>query len=283
MADAIHPTAIVDPRARLAPGVRIGAFSWIGPEVVLGPDVEIGHHVVLEGRVEVEPRVAIGHGTAIGGPPQDVKFKDGTPSGVRIGADTVIREHVTIHRAVRPEAMTEIGPRCMIMAVSHVAHDCRVGEGAIIVTGVAVGGHCEIGAFATIGGVTGCPQFTRVGAHAYVGGHSKPEADVPPYLIANGVPATARGVNVVGLRRAGIPPDERRALREAFRLLYRSGLGPGRAVERIRAEVAATPAVQHLLAFIEGARRRGIVPPPGGWGASAAIEDRLETSPEHLS
>lgn len=283
MADAIHPTAIVDPRARLGPGVRIGAFSVIGPEVTLGEDVEIGHHVVLEGRVELGARVVVGHGSAIGGKPQDRKYRDGTPSGVVVGPDTVIREHVTIHRAVRPEAMTTIGARCMIMAVSHVAHDCRVGDDAVIVSYVAVGGHCEIDECAVIGGVTGLPQFSRVGAYAYVGGYSKLEADVPPYVIANGIPATARAVNVIGLRRAGVPPAERRALRDAFRLLYRSGLGPGRAVERIRAEVPPVPPVERLVAFVEASTRRGIVAPPGGWAASAGIDEPMEASPEQVS
>ena len=131
-AEGIHPTALVDPAARIHSTARIGAFSIVGAEVALGADAEVGHHVVLEGRVEIAPRAKVGHGSVLGGKPQDLKFRDGTPSGVRIGTDTVIREYVTIHRATHPDGWTEIGEGCLIMAMSHIAHDCRVGDGVIL-------------------------------------------------------------------------------------------------------------------------------------------------------
>lgn len=260
-ADRVHPTALVDPAARVHPGARVGAFSVVGPEVVLGADVEIGHHVVLEGRVEIGPGARVGHGSVLGGDPQDLKFKGGTPSGVRIGAGTVIREYVTIHRATHPEGWTEVGEGCLIMALSHIAHDCRVGQGAIIINYAGVTGHCEIGEHATVGGLTGMVPFTRIGAFAYVGGMSKLTADVPPYMLVDGMPAVAHGVNVVGLRRAGMPQAERRVLQEAYRILYRSGLTPQRAVDRIRGELPAIAPVARLCEFIAGARR-GICGPP---------------------
>ena len=253
--DGIHPTAIVDPKASLAPSVRVGAFSIIGPEVTIGVDVEIGHHCVLEGKVEIGERAKIGHGTILGGRPQDLKFKDGTPSGVRIGADTAIREYVTIHRATHAEEWTEIGAGCLIMAMSHVAHDCRLGDGVILINYAGITGHCVIGERATIGGYVGIVPFVRVGAYAYIGGCSKVIADVPPFVLADGNPASALGINVVGLRRAGMNAADRRLLQDAYRVLYRSGLAPLRAVERIRQELPASGPILKMLEFIAGSRR----------------------------
>src|SRR6267143_3398329 len=254
-AERIHPTALVDPAARIHAAARIGAFSIIGPEVMLGPDAEVGHHVVLEGRVEIGARAKVGHGSVLGGRPQDLKYRDGTPSGVRIGADTDIREYVTIHRAARPDGWTEIGDGCLLMGMSHVAHDCRIGAGAIIINYAGITGHCEIGERATIGGFVGIVPFTRIGAYAYIGGLSRVNADVPPYVLAEGNPAAAHGINVVGLRRAGIAAGDRRLLQDAYRLLYRSGLSPQRAVERIRQELPAAGPLTALLDFLAGARR----------------------------
>jgi UDP-N-acetylglucosamine acyltransferase len=251
----IHPTAVVDPQAVLGPGTRIGAFSIIGSQVTIGPEAEIGHHVVLEGRVIVGPRARIGHGSILGGIPQDLKFKRGTPSGVRIGAGTTIREYVTIHRATQPETWTEIGDDCLLMAMCHIAHDCRVGNHVIVINYAGLTGHTEVEDHATVGGLTGVAPFVRIGAFAYIGGCSKVTADVPPYMLADGAPATARGVNVIGLRRSGMRAAERRLLQEAYRILYRSALAPARAVETIRATLPATAALSHLVEFVSGARR----------------------------
>lgn len=276
MTETIHPTAIVDARARLGPGVRIGAFSIIGPEVTIGADVEIGHHVVLEGRLDIGPRVKVGHGSVLGGPPQDLKFKEGTPSGVRIGAGTVIREYVTIHRATQPEGWTEIGADCFLLAMCHVAHDCRLGDGVIVINYAGLTGHCEIGERVTIGGLTGLSPFTRVGAYAYIGGCGKVTADVPPYMLAEGAPATIRGVNIVGLRRAGMPATERRVLQNAYRLLYRSGLSPRGALERIRRELSPIEPIRRLVDFIAASRRGICGPPRGGSAAGADVAPDVE-------
>ncbi len=254
MAEPVHPTAVVDPGARIHPAARIGAFSIVGAEATIGADVEVGHHCVLEGRVELGRGVKIGHGCVLGGRPQDLKFKEGTPSGVRIGAGTVLREYVTIHRATRADGWTDVGEGCLIMAMSHIAHDCKVGQGAIIINYAGITGHCEIGERATIGGLTGMVPFTRIGAYAYVGGVSKVTADVPPYMLVDGIPAVAHGINVVGLRRAGMPAPERRVLQDAYRLLYRSGLTPQRALERIRSELPTLPPVVRLVEFVAAAR-----------------------------
>lgn len=275
MSARIHPTAVVDPRAELGEDVTIGAFSVLGPEVTLGSGVEVGHHVVLEGRVVIDRDVRIGHGSALGGAPQDLKFRPETPSGVRVGAATVIREYVTIHRATRADGWTEVGPRCLLMGLTHVGHDCRLGEGVVLVNYAGLSGHCELDDFVTIGGQSGLPPFTRVGTFGYLGGFSKLEADLPPYLLANGVPAVVRGINNVGLRRAGMPPPERRVLKDAHRILYRGGLAPGPALERLRRQAPSSPAVERLIAFVSASSRRGICAPPRGWrdAASAPAAD----------
>ncbi|HXU87619.1 MAG TPA: acyl-ACP--UDP-N-acetylglucosamine O-acyltransferase [Methylomirabilota bacterium] len=267
----IHPTAVVDKSAAVGTDVRIGAFCVVGPETTLGDAVELGHHVITEGRVALAPRVKVGHGSVLGGLPQDLKFKPGTPSGVRVGEGTVIREYVTVHRSTHPEGWTEIGRDGLVMAMSHVAHDCRLGDGVVVINYAGITGHCEVGDRATIGGHTGMVPFTRVGAYAYVGGFAKVNADVPPYVIVDGQPATARGINVIGLRRAGMTPADRRSLQDAYRILYRSGLAPGRAVARIREELPVSEPIRVLLDFIEGARRHGIVGAPGD--GAAAVEE----------
>jgi UDP-N-acetylglucosamine acyltransferase len=262
VADGIHPTALVDARAQLGARVRIGAYTVVGPEVVLGDDVELGHHVVLEGRVELAERVRLGHGTVVGGLPQDLKFKEGTPSGVRIGAGTTLREYVTVHRATTPDGWTEIASDCLVMGLAHVAHDSRLGNGVIVINYAGITGHCQIGDRVTVGGMVGMSPFTRIGTGAYVGGMAKITADVPPYMLVEGQPAIVRGVNVVGLRRAGMVAAERRVLQDAYRILYRSGLGPRRALERLRAELPACPPLRTLIDFIAGATRQGICKGP---------------------
>lgn len=267
----IHPTAIIDSRAKLGPGVRIGAFSVIGPEVVLGSDVEIGNHVTIENRVMLDASVKVGHGAVLGGAPQDLKFKDGTPSGVRVGSGTVIREYVTIHRATAADGWTEIGRDCLIMAMSHVAHDCRLADGVIVINYAGLTGHCTVGERATVGGLSGVAPFTRIGAYAYLGGSGRLTVDLPPFMLAVGQPATVRGVNVVGLRRAGFPPAARRTIQEAYRLLYREGLTPKAALDRIRQEIQPTAHVTMLVEFVETARR-GICGPPHGVGVIESEE-----------
>ena len=273
MADAIHPSAIVDPRARLGARVRVGAYTVVGPETVLGDDVELGHHVVLEGRVDLADRVRIGHGTVVGGRPQDLKFKPDTPSGVRIGSGTTLREYVTVHRATTPDGWTDIGRDCLIMGLAHVAHDCRLGDAVIVINYAGITGHCQIGDRVTVGGMVGMAPFTRIGTGAYIGGMAKVTADVPPYMLVEGQPAMARGVNVIGLRRAGMPAAERRVLQDAFRILYRSGLAPGRALERLREELPPCPPLLALIEFIAGATRQGICK-----GRGAALESAGELS-----
>src|SRR5438552_785840 len=239
MADAVHSTALVDPGARIHPTASIGAFSIIGPAVTVGADVEIGHHCVLEGRVELAPGVKIGHGSILGGRPQDLKFKEGTPSGVRIGAKTVVREYVTIHRATRADGWTDVGAGCLVMAMSHIAHDCKVGDGAIIINYAGITGHCEIGECATIGGLTGMVPFTRIGAYAYVGGVSKVNADVPPYIL---VYAELWDIELAGV----VDVDRDRATRVAAHYDTRAFADHRDLIGRVDLVSVAVPTEQHF-------------------------------------
>lgn len=257
-ASRIHPTAVVDARAELDVGVRIGPYSVIGPGVRIGPEAEIGAHAVLEGRVTLGARCRVGHGSIIGGEPQDLKFRDGLPVGVVIGDDTSIREYVTVHRATQEGHDTRIGQRCLVMASSHVAHDCLIGDEVVIINYAGLTGHIVVEDRATIGGHTGLHPFVRIGTYAYIGGFSKITQDVPPFMIADGVPARALAVNVIGMRRGGVDGRGRRQVRSAFSLLYRSGLAPGAALARIKAELGGDPLVARLVEFVESSKR-GII------------------------
>ncbi|HWC02572.1 MAG TPA: acyl-ACP--UDP-N-acetylglucosamine O-acyltransferase [Methylomirabilota bacterium] len=251
----IHPTAVVHPGTLLGAGVRIGPFAVVGQGVCLGEDVEIGPHVVLEGRLEVGARCQIHAGAAIGLPPQDLKWSPGTPSGVRIGEGTVVREYTTIHRATTPAGWTVIGKDCYLMAQGHVAHDCQVGDHVVMTGYAALTGFVQIGDRAVISGVTGIHQYVRIGTLAMVGGCSRIPQDVPPYFIAEGNPVEVRGVNIVGLRRADVPAAVRLNLQRAYKILYRSGHSPAAALERIRSEVEPSPEVEHLCEFIASSKR----------------------------
>jgi UDP-N-acetylglucosamine acyltransferase len=256
----------------LGANVEVGPYAVIGPEVRIGDDARIGSHVLLEGRVVLGARVRLGHGAVVGAEPQDLKFKAATPSGVRVGAGTVIREYVTIHRATTPEAWTEIGDDCLLMATCHIAHDCRLGNGVIVINYAGLTGHCEVGDRATIGGYAGVVPFTRIGTFAYIGGCAKVNQDVPPFMLADGNLATVRGVNVIGLRRAGLSPADRRVLREAHRIFWRSGLAPAAALDQMRRDLTPTPQVKELIAFIEGAKH-GVLGGPGATDPAVSEED----------
>lgn len=267
---SVHPTAIVDTRAELAAGVRVGPYSVIGPGALIGRDTEIGAHAVLEGRVRVGARCRIDHGAIIGGLPQDLKYREGLPVGVVVGDDTVIREYVTVHRATHEGHDTTIGQRCLVMASSHVAHDCLVGDEVVIINYAGLTGHVIVEDRATVGGHSGIHPFVRIGAYAYIGGFSKITRDVPPFMIADGIPARAMAVNVIGMRRGGIEAPGRRQVRSAFTILYRSGLAPGAAIARVKAELGGDPLIARLVEFVESSQR-GII--AGGRAPETAREE----------
>jgi UDP-N-acetylglucosamine acyltransferase len=233
----------------------VGPFAVVGQGVCLAEDVEIGPHAVLEGLLELGARCQVHVGAAIGLPPQDLKWKPGTPSGVRIGEGTVVREYTTIHRATTPDGWTVIGKDCYLMAQGHVAHDCQVGDHVVMTGFAALTGFVQVGDRAVISGMTGIHQYVRIGTLAMVGGCSRIPQDVPPYFIVEGNPAEVRGVNIVGLRRAGVSAKVRLNLQRAYKILYRSGQAPGPALERIRGEIEPSPEIEHLCEFIVSSKR----------------------------
>jgi UDP-N-acetylglucosamine acyltransferase len=276
-AGSIHPSAIVHRRAELGPGVRIGPYALVGEGVRLFEGVEVGPHAVLEGPLEVGPRCQIFAGVVIGTPPQDLKFQPGTPSGVKIGADTVIREYTTVHRASQAGAVTAIGEGCYLMAQSHVGHDCQVGDHVVLTSYTGLTGFVQVGDRAVISGLAGIHQFVRIGTLAFVGGCARLPQDLPPFFLAEGNPAVVRGLNVVGLRRAGVPAAARLLLQRAYKILYRSGHSPGRAVERIRAELEPSEHLDRLVEFVASSKR-GILPGPNRSGRrpTGEVDDEAE-------
>ncbi len=262
----IHPTAIVDPGARLGTGVRIGPYCVIGGNVEVGDGCRLQHHVTIEGPSVIGAGNVFHAYASIGQQTQDLKYV-GEPTHLRIGDGNTFRECVTVHRGTAPESWTRVGSRGNFLAYSHVAHDCIVGDGVIFSNNGTIAGHVEVQDHAVIGGLTAVHQYCRIGRHAITGGCSKIVQDVPPFMIADGNPARVRGVNQIGLERHGFPEESVRRLREAYRLLYRSKMNVKQAVEEIRKTLLGEAEIEQLIEFIESSGR-GIIRRPvrGGEG-----------------
>lgn len=254
----VHATSLVDPRARVAPGVAIGPFCWIGPEVTLEEGVVLESHVRVEGRTTLRRRVRVHAGAVLGGPPQDLKFRSGTVSYLEIGEDTTIRECVTANVATDHGSTTHIGARCLLMAYSHVGHNTVVGDEVVIANGAQLAGHVEVQDYAIIGGLVPIHQFCRVGRYSFVGGGCRIGKDVPPFLRAAGEPLRPSSLNSIGLTRRGFSEEVVAALKRAFRILYRQDLLTEEALRRIRAEVPDLPEVREFANFVESSAR-GII------------------------
>ena len=251
----IHPTAVVAPDVELAEGVEIGPYAVVGPDVHTGENTVIGSHVVIEGHTDIGARCRIFQFASIGVQPQDLKFR-GEPTRVVIGNDNTIREFVTIHRAtVSDIGVTIMGDHNLIMAYSHIAHNCKLGNHVIMVNAANLAGHIHVEDYAIIGGLTGVHQFTRIGAHCIIGGASAISKDVAPYLLVSGNRAKPHGLNLIGLKRRGFKEGAIRALKDAYRLIFRSSLLLRTAIEKVRNEVEDCPEVRHFVEFIEQSKR----------------------------
>lgn len=248
----LHPTALVDASAQLEPGVRVGPYAIVEADAVLGAGCELRAHAVVKRFTRLGPGNVVHEGAVLGGEPQDLSFAGGE-SALVIGARNCIREGVTIHRANKPGGTTVIGCDCFLMAYAHVAHDCRLGDRVILANNVALAGHVEIGERAFLSGGVVVHQFCRVGRLAMVGGNTKVTQDCLPFVITDGHPGRARGLNIVGLRRAGVTATQLRTLRQAYRLLLRSALPLETALSRL-AELGE-PLVDELAAFVRTAKR----------------------------
>ncbi len=254
----VHPTAIVDPRARLAAGVRVGPYTVIDGDVEVGEGTTIGAHCVLTGHTRIGRENRIFHFCSIGEANQDKKYR-GEPTRLVIGDRNTIREYCSLNRGTAQDrGETTVGHDNWIMAYCHVAHDCVVGSHTVFANHATLAGHVWIGDHAVLGGFTGVHQFVRVGAHVMAGVSSVVLQDVPPYVTVAGHPCAPHGINAEGLKRRGFGPGALAALKQAYKTLYRSGLPLAEAREALAAQAAQAPEVQALVDFL-ATSTRGIV------------------------
>lgn len=248
----IHSTAIVSSQANLGADVSVGPYAVIEDDVELGDNCEIAAHAVIKRYTRIGARNRIFEHAVIGGEPQDVKFK-GERSSLHIGDDNLIREYCTLHRASGEEQITTVGSRNFFMVGVHIAHNCSIGDDNIFANEVALAGHIEVEDHVFLSNNVGAHQFVRMGRYAMVGGKSKIVQDVLPFFITDGNPATVRGVNGVGIRRAGFSAESRSALKSAYRILFRTKTPLQRAITEL--ESFKDENVAHLLRFIRSSRR----------------------------
>jgi len=250
----VHPTALVDPHARLADDVVVGPNCIISGEVEIGSGTVLASNVVVDGLTRIGRNCRISHYAVVGSAPQDLKYR-GARSVVEVGDSNTIREFVTINRATNEGEKTEIGNGNLLMAYVHVAHNCVIGNNIILANAVNLAGHIRIHDYEIVGGLTPVHQFVRIGRHSFIGGGSRVPKDVPPYVKAAGNPLKVVGLNSVGLQRREFPLDVRLELKRLYRLFYRSNLNVSQAIERARAELRDIPEIREFLSFVEQSER----------------------------
>jgi len=251
----IHPTAIVHPGAKIAQGVQIGAYSVVGEHVSVGKDTRIASHVLIEGWTTIGERNQVFSFSCIGTPPQDIGYRN-EETYLIIGNDNVIRESATIHRATTKEdRVTQIGNSNFLMAYSHVAHDCKLGNHIIMANSVGLGGHITVGDYAILGGIVAVHQFVRIGAYAIIGGQSAVPQDIPPYVSASGNRAKLYGLNLVGLKRRGFSDETISNLKKAYKIIFRSGLILEDALSKVKAELSGSPEAMSFMEFMKNSKR----------------------------
>ena len=251
----IHPSAIIDDSARIGEGVRVGPFAVIGPGVEIGDGCEIGSHAVIARNTRLGRNNKVYQFASVGDDPQDKKYA-GEETWLEIGDDNVIREFATINRGTaQDQGVTRIGNGNLLMAYTHVAHDCILGDNTILANAASLGGHVQIHDWAILGGFTLVHQFTRVGAHAFAAMGSAIGKDVPPYVMVSGAPAVPRGINNEGLKRRGFDAQDLSALKRAYKLLYRSGLRLEEAREQLARLCEEAEAVRPMVEFIANPSR----------------------------
>lgn len=246
----IHPSAVVEHGALLARDVTVGPCCLVGPEVELGAGVELVSHVVVAGRTRIGAGTRIWPFASIGHPPQDLKYR-GEDSRLEVGANCLIREHVTMNPGTEGGGMvTRVGAGCVFMAGSHVAHDCQIGDNVVLANNATLAGHVQLGDFAVLGGLSAVHQFVRIGSHAIIGGMSGVEKDVIPYGSAMGNRARLAGLNLVGLRRRGFDRGAIHALRGAYRMIFEEAVTLAEGAMRARDAYPGVVLVQTVAGFI---------------------------------
>ncbi len=255
MATQIHPTAILETGAQLGADVQIGAYAYVGPKVVIGDGTVLHHHANVEGLTTLGRQCEVFPFTCIGTKTHDLKFKGGEP-GLIVGDRNVFREYVSIHGATNDGEFTQIGHDNVLLAYSHIAHDCIVSNHLVMSAQSALAGHVVVEDHVNIGWGAGVHQFCRIGAHVMLGAMSKIVQDVPPFIIADGNAAIARSINKVGLERNGFTPERMDAVKQAFRIFYRTGLNRTQAFDAMHKHaLSAAPDFQHFLRFVEKSER----------------------------
>ncbi|MDA0576489.1 MAG: acyl-ACP--UDP-N-acetylglucosamine O-acyltransferase [Verrucomicrobia bacterium] len=253
----VHPSAVVAKEAVLGEGVEVGPFCVVGPQVVIGDGTRLMSHVVLDGRTRIGQRCIVFPFASLGTQTQDLKFRGGQTS-VEIGNETTIREYVTVNAGTNEGEVTRVGSGCHIMAYSHVAHACRVGDGVIMANGATLAGEVVVEDLATIGGLVGVHQFVRIGTMCMIGGCSKLTQDCMPYMIVDGNPAKVHGINRIGLQRKNVGEDAQHQLKQAFRIMCRESHTTSEALQKIESELQGGHELNHLVAFIR-ASERGVI------------------------
>ena len=253
-ATAVHPAAFVDEGAELGQGVQIGPGAVIGPYVKIGDGTSVGSHALVTGWSTVGRECLLHHGAVVGSPPQDLKYK-GEPSYMVVGDRTEMREYTTANLATEPGNTTRIGSDCLLMAYSHVAHNCQVGDHVIIANAVQMAGYVAVEDWAILGGATVVHQFVRIGCHAMVGGGSRISQDVAPFVKAAGSPPRNAGINAIGLERRGFAPATIDAIERTYRVMFRQQLAVEDAVARLREMFPNVPEVEHFARFAETSTR----------------------------
>jgi UDP-N-acetylglucosamine acyltransferase len=250
----IHPSSIVSNKAIIADDVKIGPFCFIDEDVKIENGTQLLNHVTIYNGTRIGENNLFFPGAVIGAIPQDLKFH-GEYTEVFIGSNNTFRECVTISRGTEESLKTTIGNKNLLMAYTHIAHDCEVGNNCVIANGTSLGGHVEVGDWAIIGGITGVHQFTRIGKHAMIGSSSKISQDIIPFGLFDGNPLKFGGINSVGLRRRGFSNETIELLKKTIRIIYNSGLNVSQSIEKIKSEIELTEDVKYLVEFVQSSKR----------------------------
>lgn len=250
----IHPTAIVNPDAKVGDNLIVGPYAIIEADVEIGDDSSIGPNAVIYSGARLGSRVKIFQGASVSNLPQDLKFS-GEPTQFYIGDDTVIREFATLHRGTKETGKSQIGKNCLVMAYAHIPHDCVIGDNCILANAVQIAGHTHFGNWVIIGGGTVIHQFCLVGDHAMIGGGLRIIQDVPPFVLIAGEPVTYAGLNVVGLRRRGFKAEDIQIIKEAYGLIYNKSYNVSQAVKIVEEKFSDNIYVKEILKFLSQSKR----------------------------
>ncbi|MBU1923724.1 MAG: acyl-ACP--UDP-N-acetylglucosamine O-acyltransferase [Candidatus Omnitrophica bacterium] len=250
----IHSSAIISSKARIEASVTVGPYSIIGDNVSIGANTVVGAHCVIEGNTTISNDCQIFTGAVIGSWPQDLKFK-GEDVFLEIGSNNIIREYCTLNPGTGKGGKTTVGDNNLLMAYSHIAHDCRVGSGCVLANNSTLAGHVTIEDKAVVGGIVAIHQFVRVGMLSIIGGCSKVVQDIPPFSTCDGHPARVYGLNLVGLRRKGVSHESIKQIDQAFKVIFNSGLSAKHAIEKVEKELVETEEIIYLVSFIKSSER----------------------------